>query len=89
MAVRNLAAIQRQGAMIADAKKNAYEMKKESVFNRIGRIRSCQQEAIDAMDTIKALTENRLSAQFNEWNMQQGARFVFSRFAGFIYSHHI
>ena len=67
MAVRNLAAIQRQGTMIAEAKKNAYEMKKESVFNRVGLIRASQQDAIDAVDTIKALRENGLGARFDEW----------------------
>lgn len=67
MAVRNLAAIQRQGTMIAEVKKNAYEMKKNSVFNRVGLIRASQQDAIDAVDTIKALRENGLGARFDEW----------------------
>ena len=67
MAVRNLAAIQRQGAMIAETKKNEYQLKKENVWKRIDIIRASREDAIDAIDTMKALVDNGMQDRLYKW----------------------
>lgn len=71
MAVRNLAAIQRQGAMIAEAKKNEYQLKKEDVWKRIDIIRASREDAIDAIDTMKALVDNGMRDRLYKWEVER------------------
>lgn len=71
MAVRNLAAILRQGTMIAEAKKNEYQLKKENVWKRIDIIRASKEDAIDAIDTMKALVDNGMRDRLYKWEVER------------------
>lgn len=67
MAVRNLQAIQRQGRAIAEAKKNEHDLRAEHFWSRVNKITDTRKDAIDCIDTIKALCENGLRKRFEEW----------------------
>ena len=71
MAVRNLASIQSQGAMIVEVEKKEFQSKRDYVFRLINKIREYRADAIDALDTIKALKDNGLETKFQTWNLKR------------------
>lgn len=71
MAVRNLASIQRQGTMIVEVEKKEFQSKRDYVFRGINKIREYRADAIDALDTIKALKDNGLETKFQTWNLKR------------------
>lgn len=64
-------AIQRQGNMIADQKRNARQMKEENFWKRVDIIKACHDDAIDFVDTVEALCKNGLRGKFEAWMEQQ------------------
>lgn len=79
MAIRNLDAITRYGEMIAEQKRNTNRLREEHFNNRLNIIKSSHSDAIDAMDTICALSENGLRSRFEEWEKNQNVYFDFQR----------
>ena len=77
MAVRNLDTIERHGKMIAEQKKNAYEMAREHFWERVNIILSSHQDAIDAGDTIQALRDNALGERFRIWAEGQNVQYAY------------
>ena len=75
MAIRNFDAIQRKGAMIAEQRQNAFNLKRENFHRRIELIKSCREDAIDAIDTIDALYRNGLLGEFEKWMKQSKVRY--------------
>ena len=71
MAVRNLASIQRQGTMIVEVEKKEFQSKRDYIFRLINKIREYRADAIDALDTIKALNDNGLETKFQAWNLKR------------------
>lgn len=75
MAVRNMEAISRQGAMIAEQQRNAAQMKAENFWKRVNIIKQCHDDAIDFVDTVDALCENGLRTRFETWMKQQNVHY--------------
>lgn len=78
MAVRNLQAIQRQGRAIAEAKKNERDLRTEHFWNRVNKITDTHNDAIDCIDTIKALCDNGLRERLEEWMKGKLVSYSFS-----------
>lgn len=76
MAVRNMDAIQRQGNMIAEQKKNERQMREEGFWKRVNIIKACHDDAIDFVDTVDALCKNGLRGKFEEWMEQQNVSYT-------------
>lgn len=76
MAVRNMDAIQRQGNMIAEQRRNARQMREDGFWKRVNMIKSCYEDAIDFVDTVDALYKNRLGGKFEEWLKQQNVSYT-------------
>ena len=79
MAVRNLESIQRQGTMIVEVKEKEFQSKRDYVFRLINKIREYRAEAIDALDTFKALKDNGLQQKFQAWNLHRSIVLVDKR----------
>jgi hypothetical protein len=77
MAVRNLQAIQRQGAMIAERKKNEQNLKKDFFWKCVNICSESRGDAIDAIDTILELNKNGLRNRYEEWEKNQDLRFCY------------
>lgn len=75
MAVRNMDAIQRQGNMIAEQKRNERQMREENFWKRVDMIKACHDDAIDFVDTVDALAKNGLRGKFDEWMKQQNVKY--------------
>lgn len=75
MAVRNLEAIQRQGTMIAEQKRNEYQLRKDFFWKRVNIIRDCHDDAVDFVDTVKALGNNGLLSRFEKWCEKQNVEY--------------
>lgn len=71
MAVRNLASIEHQGMLNVEAEKKEFQSKRDYVFRLINKIREHKADAIDALDTIKALKDNGLQQKFQAWNVNR------------------
>lgn len=67
MAVRNLEAIKRSGDMLAAQKANEKKLRDDYFWKRIELIRDTKPQAVDAVDTIKALYNHGLYGQFKNW----------------------
>lgn len=67
MAVRNLDAIKRSGDMLAAQKANEKKLRDDYFWKRIELIRDTKPQAVDAVDTIKAMYEHGLYGQFENW----------------------
>ena len=80
MAVRNFDAIQRKGAMIAEQRQNAFNLKRENFRRRIELLKSCREDALDAIDTINALYENGLHKEFEKWMEKADVRYYVGTF---------
>lgn len=76
MAVRNMDAIERQGNMIAEQKRNARQMKEENFWKRVDIIKACHDDAIDFVDTVEALCKNGLRGKFEAWMEQQNVTYT-------------
>ena len=76
MAVRNMDAIERQGNMIAEQKRNARQMREENFWKRVNMIKACHDDAIDFVDTVDALCKNGLLSKFEEWMKQQNVKYT-------------
>ena len=75
MAVRNLDAINRYGKMIAEQTRNAKQLKEDAFWNRVEIIKKCHDDAIDAIDTIDALSKNGLRGKFDGWMKMQNVSY--------------
>lgn len=76
MAVRNMDAIERQGNMIAEQKRNARQMKEENFWKRVDIIKASHDDAIDFVDTVEALCKNGLRGKFEAWMEQQNVHYT-------------
>ena len=76
MAVRNMEAINRQGAMIAQQRQNARQMREEGFWKRVNIIKACHNDAIDFVDTVDALCKNGLRDKFEAWMKQQNVSYT-------------
>ena len=76
MAVRNMDAIERQGNMIAEQKRNARQMREDGFWKRVNTIKACHDDAIDFVDTVDALCKNGLRDKFDEWMKQQNVDYT-------------
>lgn len=68
MAVRNLGGITRCGNMLAEQKANEKRLRDDYFWKRVELIRDTKPQAIDAVDTIKALREHGLLGKFEQWD---------------------
>lgn len=71
MAVRNMDAIERQGNMIAEQRRNARQIREDGFWKRVDIIKACHDDAIDFVDTVDALCKNGLRDKFETWLKQQ------------------
>ena len=96
MAVRNLEAITRQGNLLAAQKANEKKIRDDNFWRRVELIRDTKPQAVDAVDTIKAMYEHGLYGKLENWltrTQQNGVqiscgnpiRFRISRDRCFIY----
>lgn len=69
-------AIERQGNMIAEQKRNAQQMKEENFWKRVDIIKACHDDAIDFVDTVEALCKNGLRGKFEAWMEQQNVTYT-------------
>lgn len=69
-------AIQRQGNMIAEQRRNARQMREDGFWKRVNMIKACYEDAIDFVDTVDALYKNRLGGKFEEWLKQQNVSYT-------------
>ena len=76
MAVRNMDAIQRQGNMIAEQRRNEQQMREEGFWKRVNIIKACHDDAIDFVDTVDALCKNGLRGKFEEWMKQKNVSYT-------------
>lgn len=76
MAVRNMHAIQRQGNMIAEQRRNERQMREDGFWKRVNIIKACHEDAIDFVDTVDALCKNGLRGKFEEWIKQQNVSYT-------------
>lgn len=83
MAVRNMEAIKRHGDMIAQERQNKKLAKEQAFWSICNTIKSCRDDAVDAVDTINALYENGLGSKFETWLKSQnvGYSIQFKRFS--------
>lgn len=77
MAVRNLEAISRHSEMIKSQKANARKLREDAFWSRVHTIQECQEDAIDAIDTIEHLFKSGMRREYEAWEKQQGIRFSF------------
>jgi len=70
-------AIQRQGNMIAEQRRNEQQMHEEGFWKRVNMIKACHDDAIDFVDTVDALAKNGLRDKFEEWMKQQNVSYDF------------
>lgn len=68
-------AIQRQGNMIAEQKRNERQMREDGFWKRVNIIKACHDDAIDFVDTVDALAKNGLRCKFDEWMKQQNVTY--------------
>ena len=76
MAVRNLDAIKRHGTMIAEQIRNEEQMREDFFWKRVNIIKSCHDDAIDFIDTVKALWGNGLGDKYEQWMEQQNVHYM-------------
>ena len=76
MAVRNMEAINRQGEMIAQQRRNARQMREESFWNRVNMIKASHKDAVDFVDTVDALYKNGMGTKFEEWLKNQNVGYA-------------
>ena len=69
-------AIQRQGNMIAEQRRNEQQLREEGFWKRVNIIKACHDDAIDFVDTVDALCKNGLRGKFEEWIKQQNVNYT-------------
>jgi len=67
MAIRCEQKILRQGKMIAEQRQNEQNLIVNNFWNRVNIVKECHNDAIDFIDTVKALYENGLGSKFDAW----------------------
>lgn len=72
-------AIQRQGNMIAEQRRNERQMREEGFWKRVNIIKACHDDAIDFVDTVDALAKNGLRGKFDEWMKQQNVSYTYDK----------
>lgn len=69
-------AIERQGNMIAEQRRNARQMREDGFWKRVNIIRACHDDAIDFVDTVDALCKNGLRDKFETWMKEQNVSYT-------------
>lgn len=69
-------AIERQGNMIAEQRRNARQMREDGFWKRVDIIKACHDDAIDFVDTVDALCKNGLRDKFETWLKQQNVYYT-------------
>ena len=69
-------AIERQGNMIAEQKRNARQILEDGFWKRVNIIKACHDDAIDFVDTVDALCKNELRDKFETWLKQQNVYYT-------------
>lgn len=75
MAIRCKENILRQGKMIAEQRQNQYQMIVNNFWDRVNIVKECHDDAIDFIDTAKALYGNGLGAKFETWCKSQNVTY--------------
>jgi len=70
-------AINRQGAMIAQQRQNARQLKEENFWKRVNMIKASHDDAVDFVDTVEALYKNNMSTKFEEWMKNQNVYYTY------------
>ena len=71
MAIRCEQKILRQGKMIAEQRQNEQNLIVNNFWNRVNIVKECHDDAIDFIDTAKALCGNGLGGKFETWCKSQ------------------
>lgn len=69
-------AIERQGNMIAEQRRNARQIREYGFWKRVDIIKACHDDAIDFVDTVDALYKNGLRDKFEAWLKQQNVDYT-------------
>jgi hypothetical protein len=75
MAIRCQENILRQGKMIAEQKQNEQNLIVNNFWNRVNIVKECHDDAIDFIDTAKALYQNGLGGKFETWCKSQNVTY--------------
>lgn len=75
MAIRCKEKILRQGKMIAEQKQNEQNLIVNNFWNRVNIVKECHDDAIDFIDTAKALCGNGLGGKFETWCNSQNVTY--------------
>lgn len=75
MAIRCEEKILRHGKMIAEVKQNKHQMIVKNFWDRVNIVKECHDDAIDFVDTAKALYENGWGAKFETWCESQNVTY--------------
>lgn len=75
MAIRCEQNILRQGKMIAEQRQNKYQMLVNHFWDRVNIVKECHDDAIDFIDTAKALCGNGLGGKFETWCNSQNVTY--------------
>ena len=75
MAIRCKEKILRQGKMIAEQKQNEQNLIVDNFWNRVNIVKECHDDAIDFIDTAKALYGNGLGGKFETWRKAQNVTY--------------